>query len=30
MAVLALSGSWSVLKQASGELRGAREAARAG
>lgn len=30
MAVLALSGSWAVLSQASSELRGAREAARAG
>ena len=30
IAVLALSGSWTVLRQASGELRGAREATRPG
>ena len=30
MAALALSGSWAVLRQASGELRGARAATRAG
>ena len=30
IAVLALSGSWTVLRQASGELRGAREATHPG